>query len=211
MISKRLRIIADMIDTKNVYDVGCDHALLDIYLYKSKKINCFAIDKSEKCIDKSLQNIKKSNSKVELLMNDGLKNIILESDSTVVLSGLGTKTILKIIDESKPKIIICQSNNDIYFLRKKMIDFGYFIEKEEIVIEDKFYIIIKFKIGNKNYSEEELILGPILRKSKCILYYKYLLSQKQIIENNIKIYSENKKKQYIFILDVINKALSKNS
>ena len=28
MLSKRLKTIANLVDTKNVYDVGCDHALL---------------------------------------------------------------------------------------------------------------------------------------------------------------------------------------
>ena len=37
-ISKRLKAISDFItDNSNVIDVGCDHALLDIYLFNNKK------------------------------------------------------------------------------------------------------------------------------------------------------------------------------
>ena len=39
-ISNRLKTIADMIDSNyHVIDVGCDHALLDIYLTLNKKIS----------------------------------------------------------------------------------------------------------------------------------------------------------------------------
>ena len=37
MLSKRLNAIAEMVDTNVLYDVGCDHALLDIYLVQTKK------------------------------------------------------------------------------------------------------------------------------------------------------------------------------
>ena len=37
-ISKRLKAIADLVpDNCTICDVGCDHALLDIYLYQTKK------------------------------------------------------------------------------------------------------------------------------------------------------------------------------
>ena len=50
-ISNRLKTIADMIDGNyHVIDVGCDHALLDIYLTLNKKIKCTAIDNKEKVI-----------------------------------------------------------------------------------------------------------------------------------------------------------------
>ena len=31
-LSKRLEVIANLVDTKRVIDVGCDHGYLDIYL-----------------------------------------------------------------------------------------------------------------------------------------------------------------------------------
>ena len=40
-----------MVDTTSIIDVGCDHALLDIYLAKAKGIKCTAIDVREGIIN----------------------------------------------------------------------------------------------------------------------------------------------------------------
>ena len=36
-LSKRLSIVASLIDSNNIIDVGCDHGLLDIYLAQINK------------------------------------------------------------------------------------------------------------------------------------------------------------------------------
>ena len=45
-ISRRLEAIASLVeDNKKIIDIGCDHALLDIYLIKNKKnLNIIASD-----------------------------------------------------------------------------------------------------------------------------------------------------------------------
>ena len=101
MLSKRLNAIASMVDEKVLYDVGCDHALLDIYLSKVKNIKCIAIDKSRECVNKAINNVKKNKSTVEVMLNDGLCNIDLLPNSVVVTSGMGTKNIIKIIKDRR--------------------------------------------------------------------------------------------------------------
>ena len=137
MLSKRLKTIANLVDTKNVYDVGCDHALLDIYLSNNFNKNCIAIDISEECVLKAKKNIEKNNSNVKVILNNGLENINILPDSTVIISGMGTKNIIKIINKKNIDNLICQS-------RKNVCKLGYFIINEEIIFEDKYYIIIKF-------------------------------------------------------------------
>ena len=99
MISKRLKVIADMVDTKSIIDVGCDHALLDIYLAKQRDIECLAIDVREGIIRKILDSVKQEKlvNKIKVKLNNGLENININNDDTVILSGLGTNTILNII------------------------------------------------------------------------------------------------------------------
>ena len=48
-ISKRLRVIGDLVkDNSFILDIGCDHALLDIYVVKNKKnIKAIASDINE--------------------------------------------------------------------------------------------------------------------------------------------------------------------
>ena len=135
MLSKRLKTIANLVDTKNVYDVGCDHALLDIYLSNNFNKNCIAIDISEECVLKAKKNIEKNNSNVKVILNNGLENINILPDSTVIISGMGTKNIIKIINKKNIDNLICQSNKNIYELRKNVCKLGYFI-----IYHHQFYL-----------------------------------------------------------------------
>ena len=180
-ISNRLKTIADMIDSDyHVIDVGCDHALLDIYLTLNKKIKCTAIDNKEKVINYSKENIEKYNltSKIELILNDGLENIKIHDDDIIVLAGLGTKTILNIITNKNIKHLIVQSNDDVYNLRYQLTKLNYKVIDEKIVYEKKkYYTIIKLEKGKAKYSKKELEYGPILLKEKNKVFDKYLIKR----------------------------------
>lgn len=176
-LSKRLTVIANMIDNANlIYDVGCDHAHLDIFLAK-KGFNCVAIDVRNNIIEKVKNSVKIQNleDKIEVKLNNGLNDINIEDNDIVVLSGLGTKTILKIIKNKAVKRLIIQSNDNLYLLRLTMMNNNYCISDEKIVYEDgKYYIIIKFEAGHTKYSFFELLLGPCLLKEKNKIYISYL-------------------------------------
>ena len=189
-ISNRLKTIADMIDSDyHVIDVGCDHALLDIYLTLNKKIKCTAIDNKEKVINYSKENIEKYNltSKIELILNDGLENIKIHDDDIIVLAGLGTKTILNIIANKNIKHLIVQSNDDVYNLRYKLTKSNYKVIDEKIVYEKKkYYTIIKLEKGKAKYSKKELEYGPILLKEKNKVFDKYLIKRIDYFEMLLK-------------------------
>ena len=200
MNSKRLLAIASLIDKDDVVvDIGCDHAYLDIYMAELG-CNCVAIDVRKTVIENAESNVIQSGfqNKIKVILNNGLENITIEEDATVVLSGLGTKTILKIIGDKKLKQIIIQSNDDLYLLRKAMIDKGYSIVDEKIIFEDnKYYVIINFRIGSVTYSDEKLLLGPVLLQNKDEIFISYL---KDKLEHFNKVllqipehYSERKK------------------
>lgn len=205
MLSKRLDTIAKMVDTDVIYDVGCDHALLDIYLSNEKNMKCFAIDKSKECVNKALENVRKNNSDVMVLHNDGLTNIEIIPNSTIVISGMGTKNIMEIIKNKNIENLICQSNKNIYELRKNVCNLGYYIVDENIIFEDKYYIIIKFKKGNKVYNDSDYFLGPILKNNKNEIYINYLKDLYNTIKKNMEKYDLNKKQKYLLILDMIKK------
>jgi tRNA (adenine22-N1)-methyltransferase len=189
-ISNRLKTIADMIDSNyHVIDVGCDHALLDIYLTLNKKIKCTAIDNKENVINYSKENIEKYNltSKIELIHNDGLENIKIHDDDIIVLAGLGTKTILNIIANKNIKHLIVQSNDDVYNLRYQLTKLNYKVIDEKIVYEKKkYYTIIKLEKGKAKYSKKELEYGPILLKEKNKVFDKYLIKRIDYFEMLLK-------------------------
>ena len=97
-INKRLLAITNYVnDNSNVIDVGCDHALLAIYLVKNKKnVFCIASDINEGPLNQAKKNIKKYNleDKIEIKLGDGVQLIDKKTD-TVIISGMGGNTIKK--------------------------------------------------------------------------------------------------------------------
>lgn len=179
MLSKRLKTIASLVPTKdNVIDIGCDHALLDIYLTLHNENSCIAADISEKVIDNAKKNIVKYNlqNKIKTIVSNGTNNIQLDKKSTIVISGMGTYTILDIvskIDKEKINKLIIQSNNNLLDLRKKINELGYEIELEQVVFDkNKYYTIIVFIKGNKLYKRKQLKYGVNYIKNDD--YYKYI-------------------------------------
>lgn len=185
-ISKRLKLIASMCDCENIVDVGCDHALLDIYLTLNNK-NCIASDISEKVLINAFKNVEKYNliDKIKLIQSDGTKNIEIPSNSTLIISGMGAHTIIEILNNTNHSNInelILQSNNNIELLRKEITRLGYYIEKEKSVLDkNKYYVIIKFKKGKKKYSKKDYIIGNLDKD-----YYNYLLNKNNEIIEKLK-------------------------
>jgi tRNA A22 N-methylase len=87
MISKRLLEITKYItDNTTLIDVGCDHALLDIYVFLNKKnLKIIAVDINKNAIRKALKNAKKYDvlNKIDIKVNDGLKNLNLNVDTLI--------------------------------------------------------------------------------------------------------------------------------
>ena len=189
-VSKRLAAIASLVPLNSrVIDVGCDHALLDIYLEKEKDIKCIASDINENVIKIAKKNKEKYHSNITIIQSDGLDKINIENQSTCIIAGMGTNTIIKILNNQKINNInnfIIQTNNDYKLLRETMMKKNYHIV-DEIVFLDKniWYIIIKFKKGFHKYSNIELELGPILIKKKDKVYFTYLLNSYSKILNSI--------------------------
>lgn len=181
MISKRLKTLVKYVDEiDNIMDIGCDHALLDIYLIKNKYTDkIIASDIHENALNAGIENIKRNNleSKIDARLGDGL-DVLSDDDTinTLLISGMGTSTILKILDNDKIERIyklIIQSNNDHDILRKKVTDLGFYIDSEEYFQDNnKNYINIVFKKGNRSYTKAELKYGPFLINNKEYLEFE---------------------------------------
>lgn len=186
-ISKRLKAIADLVNTKKVIDVGCDHGYLDIYLTLYKDCKCIATDISKNAIKSCIDNINSYNlkDKIEVIVTDGINGIKINVDDTIVLSGMGAKTIIDILsNKNLPNNIIISSNNHLEELRKFMIGIGYYIDNEVYILEhDIHYVIIKFKKGIKEYNEFDYILGPIVIRDNQ--YKKYIIKHYNNLLNKI--------------------------
>ena len=124
MISNRLKSLVKHINkTDSVIDIGCDHALLDIYLVKNNIIDkCIVSDVSHNALKQGIDNIEKYNliEYIETRCGNGLE-VLTSNDNinTVIISGMGTNTILDILNNDYLKKInklVIQSNKDYYLL-----------------------------------------------------------------------------------------------
>lgn len=193
MIDERLKSLVKYVDKKdNIIDVGCDHALLDIYLVQNNITDSVIVsDISNNALQQGINNIKKYNldDRIDVRCGNGLEVLNDEDDiNTIIISGMGANTILDILNNnylSKVNKLIIQSNKDYYLLRSEVNKLGFIISNEEvIVVNNKLYINIIFVRGNKKYSLEELKYGTKDMLNKEI-YYKYLIDKYNKILNCI--------------------------
>lgn len=187
-LTKRLQAIADLIDEKTyVIDVGCDHALLDIYLTKHKKNICIASDINENVIKIAKENIKANHleEEIECIKSNGLENIVLKKPNTVCIAGMGTTTILNILDNPKVLAVdnlIIQTNNEWSILRKEISKKGFKLIEEKIIKEHgKFYIIMKWVKGKSKLTKKQCYLGI----NNNHQYLSYLLNQNKEVLSKI--------------------------
>lgn len=195
-ISKRLRAISNFIpDNSFVLDVGCDHALLDVYCALNKKnVKAIASDINEGPLESARENVKKYNvsNSVSVVLGDGLSTYQSGVD-TIVLSGLGSTTIVNILNQGISVLanidkLIVSSNNDYYFLRKSICDLGFYIFDECIVCDrEKFYPIIVFRNGHREYSDYEFKYGPILLHNMSADFREYLKFERNKLSQIYKV------------------------
>ena len=194
-LSKRLLSIANLVsDNSKVVDIGCDHGLVSIYLAMNKQnISVIASDINQNALDNAIKNINKYHleDKIKVCLSNGLDNINDEID-TIIISGMGGHTIVDILTNNQEKLntvnnIIIQSNNDIEYVRRKIVKLGYYINKEELILDKNiYYTVILFTKGKKKYTNKEYYFGPILLKE------------------NSKIFIERKNKEYTKLVNIKN-------
>lgn len=191
-LSKRLKAITEFIsDDMNIIDIGCDHALLDIYIYENfKNVKIIASDIHEGALNQAKKNIAKYNleDKISLRLGDGLNVIEKGEVDSIIISGMGFYTIEDILT-NKDKLegiskIIIQSNTDIVKLRKFVIKLGFKISKE-LLVKDKdiIYTVIEFIRGVEKYSYDEIYFGPRILENKDELFYEYYTKKLLKYEN----------------------------
>lgn len=175
-ISKRILNVASLIpNNSNVIDVGCDHAFLDIYLTINKNCTCLATDISASALKSARANIKKYklDKEIKTLKTDGLDNIEIKADDYIVIAGMGTGTIKHILKDKKiSDNLVISTHNELDILRAFVINLGYIITDELFFFDrEKPYVVIKFKKGNKKYTADDIMYGPILRYNEEYIVY----------------------------------------
>lgn len=210
-LDNRLKRITDFIPSDSyILDVGCDHALLDIYLALNRNnVKLIASDINENPLKIAKENIKKYNleDKIKLVKADGVSKINDEVD-IVVIAGMGTSTINDIINNDLEKLknvkkIIISSHTSSFELRENMNKKGFKIIDEVVVFDKgKYYEIIVYSNGYERLSKLDMEYGPIISKRKDEItkayfnerYLKLIEIYKKIPNGNEKLKDDLNKK-----------------
>ena len=181
-INDRLRKIGDLVEANSTcLDVGCDHALLDIYLVRlNKNVKAIASDTAEGPLEQAKNNIKreKLDGEIEVRLGAGLDTYSEEID-TVIISGMGGRNIIGICKDNpkvlkKIKTLIISPNNYQEDVKKYLCKNGFYIDNEEFVRDKKFiYQIIILKKGKKKYTKKDYFFGPVFLVKKGPLFREY--------------------------------------
>ena len=206
-LSKRLQTVASFVpDNSKIIDVGCDHALLDIYLMENlKNIQILATDINENPLQIAKNNLEKYNfqDKITLKQMNGIENIPKTID-TIIIAGMGGILITDIVKHKKLKNIkniILAPNNEFQTVRRHLKKINFQIAKEELIIDDKKpYLILLLKKGKKRTNT---YFGTLKNNNlETIYYYTNILNTnlkilkslpRKYILKRIKLILENKK------------------
>jgi len=176
-LSKRLSACLDALSSLGtIADIGTDHAYVPCHGIKNGIIDsAIAID----VIDGPLERAKRTiadyglANKIELRKGSGLAPLKVGEVEGVTIAGMGGKLISQLLLDSllvakSMKILVFQPQSGETILRKTLFENGFSITNEQLLEEEGIiYTIITAKPSCKNqdYSELDIIFGPILRQS----------------------------------------------
>ncbi|MCW3489367.1 tRNA (adenine(22)-N(1))-methyltransferase [Dethiobacter alkaliphilus] len=181
-LTPRLQAIAELIEPGSVVaDIGTDHGYLPVYLLLEQiSQRIVAADVNPHPLQQARETVAAFNClhKIELRLGDGL-GALREEDNvdTVVIAGLGGRTIASILVDGRDKLktvrhLILQPMNEAGFLRLFLAENGFALVHESLVMEGRrLYEIILAKPGMEQEKDPfRLSLGPRLLEKKPPLF-----------------------------------------
>ena len=171
MLDGRLKMCFDMVSGEGTAcDVGTDHAYLATELIKSGKCKkVIASDVKSGPLLSAKATVEKYDvaDSVELVRSDGLDEISLDGVSDIVIAGMGSETIISILEKKeelkKSEIrLILQPMKKPEILRKWLYDNNFAITCEKLAQDgDKFYVamLAEWSGEYQRLTETEAIAG----------------------------------------------------
>lgn len=169
---------------KRLADVGTDHGYIPIFLVgRGISPSAVAMDINQGPLSRAGEHIRKFGleDRIKIRLSDGLKNLKSEEADSMIAAGMGGGLIIRILSESQKTAesldeLILQPQSEIAKVRRYLIDAGYRIEAEDMVLEEgKFYPMMRVIRGEKeDYSWEELEFGKRLLEQGHPVLRQYL-------------------------------------
>lgn len=184
-ISRRLQSVAAFVqEGKRLADVGCDHGYIPIYLLQKKKIEkAIAMDINQGPLMRAKEHIQEwgLENYIDTRLSDGVKALKPNEVQSVVIAGMGGPLMEKILTEGNEVLqtvteLILQPQSEIGHFRRFLIENGYEITHEEMILEDgKYYPIMRAVHGKaKEQTEAEYLYGKKLLQNRNPVLKEFL-------------------------------------
>lgn len=193
-LSLRLAAIAEMVtEGSRLVDVGCDHGYLPVYLVLQKKIpGAIAMDVRKGPLSRAQEHLEEYGlgKYIETRLSDGLMALKPGEGDTLVIAGMGGPLMEKILTEGEAVLasfqeLILQPQSDIPHFRHFLLEKGWNITQEKIILEDgKFYPMMKAVKSRGEagapYTKMEEWFGRQLLEERSPVLRKYLKRELRI-------------------------------
>ena len=153
LLSERLLCIARQVRAgQTLADVGCDHGYLPIYLVqKGCMQRAIAMDINEGPLQRASEHIEQEalGSYIETRQSDGLEKLIPGEADAVIIAGMGGNLMMDILTRGEAVVrtleqLILEPQSELAGVRTFLREHDYFIEDEDLVLEDcKYYPILR--------------------------------------------------------------------
>lgn len=181
-LTPRLQAIAELIPSGSVVaDIGTDHGYLPVYLLLEQiSQRAVGVDINSAPLDQARETVAAFNclQKIDLRLGSGL-HVLNDDDGvdTVVIAGMGGRTIAEILADGRDKLthiqrMVLQPMTEAGYLRLFLAQNGYAIVQETLVMEGKrLYEIIVASQGKEVETDLfRLTFGPrLLEKQPPLL------------------------------------------
>ena len=173
-VDERLSMLAALTPACPVAaDIGADHGFLGAWLLESGKCERVQfLDISEKSLKKASRLIRASGltDRAVFSVGDGAE-ALKEPAGAVVIAGMGAATIEGILERGQAQLgdaaLVLQPNINVEHLRRELVRLGYAICDEELArAGGRWYVGILARRGRADYTEKELLAGPVLLKKR---------------------------------------------
>lgn len=192
-LDERLSKAANMIPACGYgVDIGADHGRLSCFLLANNTCERMCVsDLSAPSLEKAkrLLRMHSLEDRADFCVGDGL-NVLPQRADAVAILGMGGKTIAHILKNGQSKLekatLIVSAHTEVQLLRKAIVEIGYSIKKEDIAYAGgRFYVIIQAQPGQMEYTEKELLIGPVLLKGESDHYLEYLSWRKSVLAGSM--------------------------
>ncbi len=165
-LSLRLQAVADFVTKGNrVADIGTDHGFLAIYLIQSGQCpHAIAMDVREGPLERARGHIAKAGltNQIDTRLSNGLAALAPGEAESAVIAGMGGLTVIQILEAAKAapgwtslREWILEPQSDLEKVRKYLRENGFFISRENLVLEDgKYYPVLYVRTAAPKQAEK---------------------------------------------------------